>query len=143
MGTDDWHQILGFLYQAGLDVFRLDNTTDLNSPEGLETLRFLWGLFYEDQVATPSNAPFLSGGTAMQYDVTGLMTTQDVPPDALGLGLPPGWKRQTSQVHINSSAISSGSKHPDLAFEWITFMLEPENLARMADVAGYFPARIS
>src|SRR5690606_30923610 len=52
-------------------------------------------------------------------------------------------RHQTTQVHINKFAISSTTQHPELAWEWITFVLEPENLALINKESPRLTPRIS
>ena len=143
----DWQIVMGFLSQAGLEVFTRDSTTDLNTPEGIEAFEVMYALIYEDNVATLTNGSLVDGTAAMQYGQTSIMSHAmglgTLPPDAVGVALPVKGYRQSNQVHINKAGISSLSKNPDLAWKWIEFVLEPENAARIAAATMQFPSRIS
>lgn len=147
----DWKFVIPFLYQAGLDVWRHDNTTDLNSQAGIDALEFLQSFVYEDGSAVIYNGnlmnAFTSGTTAMMWASSTVMGIahgdSSLDPDALGVALPPKGRVQSTQMHIDRFAISSQSKHPDLAWAWLEYIMKPENQSRLAQATMFLAPSIS
>lgn len=147
----DWKFVLPFLYQAGLDVWRHDGTTDLNSPAGIEALEFLQSIVYEDRSAAIYNGnlmnAFTSGSTAMMWASSTVMSIAHgdsaLPPEALGVALPLTGRVQSTQMHLDRFAISSQTKHPDLAWAWLEFIMKPENQSRLAQATMFLAPSIS
>lgn len=146
----DWKFIIPFLYQAGLDVWRHDNTTDLNSPAGIEALEFLQSIVYEDRSATIYNGnlmnAFTSGTTAMMWATSTVMSIalgeSSLPPEALGVALPLTGRVQSTQMHLDRFAISSQTQHPELAWAWLEFIMRPENQSRLAQATMFLAPSI-
>lgn len=147
----DWKFILPFLYQAGLDVWRQDNTTDLNSRAGIEALEFLQSIVYEDRSATVYNGnlmnAFTSGTTAIMWASSTVMSIAHgdsiLEPDALGVAMPLTGRVQSTQMHLDRFAISSQTQHPELAWAWLEFIMRPENQSRLAQATMFLAPSIS
>lgn len=147
----DWKFIIPFLFQADLDVWRPDNTTDLNSPAGIEALEFLQSFVYEDATATIFGGnlmnSFTAGNTAMMWASSTVMDIahgdSSLDKDALGVAMPPKGMVQSTQMHIDRFAISSQSRHPELAWAWLEFVMEPENQSRLAQATKFLAPSVS
>lgn len=147
----DWKFVIPFLFQAGLEVWREDNTTDLNSQPGIDALEFLQAFVYEDSTATVYGGnlmnAFTSGTTAMMWASSTVMDIAhgdtDLDPKALGVALPPAGYVRTTQMHIDRFAISRQSKHPELAWAWLEFLLRPENQSRLAQATKFLAPSVS
>jgi multiple sugar transport system substrate-binding protein len=127
----DLQHVLPFIFQNGGGYISADGKHALLAEQPVvEALEYLHSLIYEHGVATPNASSFIKGTTAMIYDGTWLMDAKLNPIFSdTGFAEPNAQKTQATQMHINKYAISSTSKSPDLAWEWIAFVMEPENLA--------------
>ncbi len=93
-----------------------------------------------------AGGPFSSGNLAMIH-----MHMWYVAPWALGdvgfdwnLAATPSYNGVvTSKMHADTFGILKGSKNPDAAFEVLTYMLSPETSAKLLNVYGGMPARLS
>jgi multiple sugar transport system substrate-binding protein len=90
--------------------------------------------------------PFSSGNLAMVH-----LHMWYVAPWALG-DVPFGWDLAatpsyngvvTSKMHADTFGILKGASQPDAAFEVLTYMLSPEASAKLLNVYGGMPARLS
>jgi len=90
--------------------------------------------------------PFSSGNLAMIH-----IHMWYVAPWALG-NVPFDWNlaatpsyngRITAKMHADTFGILKGSKHPDEAFQVLTYMLSPEVAPKLLNVYGGMPARLS
>jgi len=141
----DWQHVLPFIYQNGGGYVSADGRRALlGEPEVIEAVEFLHKLIYEDGVSTPGATSFINQANAMMYDGTWLMDPKLNPIFAdTRFAEPLTKRRQATQVHINKFAVSSTSEHPDLAWEWIKFVMEPENLALISEGSPRLTPRIS
>ncbi|NLN27552.1 MAG: ABC transporter substrate-binding protein [Firmicutes bacterium] len=141
----DVQHVLPFVFQAGGKIVSEDGRRALIAEDPVvEAVEFLHSLIYEHQVALVRGGSFVQGQNAMMYDGSWVMV-QNLNPsfDDMGIALPTRHRHQTTQVHINKFAISSTTQHPELAWEWITFVLEPENLALINKESPRLTPRIS
>lgn len=147
----DWKFVIPFLFQAGLDVWSPDGTSDLNSPEGIEALEYLNSFLNEDGSASLFSGSlmnsFVQGNTAMMWATSAVMDIAHgdtiLETDTLGVSLPPMGHVQTTQMHIDRFAISSQSKHPELAWEWLAFLMEPESQSKLASATKFLAPSMS
>lgn len=139
----DIQHVLPFVLQAGGGYISADGQrTLLADNEAVEALEFLQGLIRESRVANAGANSLVNGQVAMLHEGTWLL--QDVWSKVdIGIADPLRHAVQASHVHINRLGISGTAKHPDLAWEWIAFMMEPENLQLVLQESRAFPARIS
>jgi multiple sugar transport system substrate-binding protein len=90
--------------------------------------------------------PFSSGNLAMIH-----IHTWYVAPWALGqatfnwnLAATPSYNGVvTSKMHADTFCIPKGSKHPDEAFQVLTYLLSPEVSSKLNNIYGGMPARLS
>jgi len=90
--------------------------------------------------------PFSSGNLAMIH-----IHTWYVAPWALGeaafnwnLAATPSYNGVvTSKMHADTFCIPKGSKHPDEAFQVLTYLLSPEIASQLVSIYGGMPARLS
>ncbi len=135
----DIQHVLPFVFQSGAEYMSADGKEVLlASDEGIEAISFLHKLIYERNVSNPAAWSFVRGDTAMVYDGTWLMQDAWAHVDT-GIAEPLRHREQSTHVHINRFGISSTSRHPDLAWEWIKFMMEPTNLQRVILESRAFP----
>lgn len=130
----DLQHVLPFIYQNNGGYISADGKHALLAEQPVvEALEYLHSLIYQYEVATPAASSFINRNTAMVYDGTWLMDPKLNPIyEDTGFAEPTSQKTQTTQMHINKFAIASTSKNPDLAWEWIAFVMEPENLAAIS-----------
>lgn len=116
--------------------------TLLASDQSIEAVSFLHGLIYSSRVALPNANSLVNGKVAMLHEGTWLMQEAWSHVD-IGIAEPMTHRKQATHVHINRFGISSTSKQPDLAWEWIKFMMEPANLQLVLAESRAFPPRVS
>jgi len=140
---NNYHGALPFVYQADGGYISTDGKQVLiDSENTIEAFEFLHSLIYEHRVATmTSGGNIMTPTAAMLNDSTWFMGRDKE--GVIGVATPLKYRKQTAQVHIGKYAISSQSKHPDLAWEWIVFAMEPENLEALAQDSGVLVPRIS
>lgn len=145
---------LPLLWQFGAEVLSPDaKTADgyLNSDKALEALQFYQDLYQKDRVAAVELPPdpFVSGNLAMT--VLGSWTLVDYeknfPEFKLGedFGIAP-LPRAVSQVAPNGGwalGISSKTKYPEEAWEFIKYVTSFEGSKKYVEVTGDIPARYS
>jgi len=138
----DIQHVLPFVFQAGGEYMSPDGKEVLlASEQGIEAVSFLHRLIYERRVSNPASWSFVRGDTAMVHEGTWLMQDAWAHVDT-GIAEPLRHREQATHVHINRFGISSQSRHPDLAWEWIKFMMEPQNLQRVILESRAFPPLI-
>ncbi|MGM0874733.1 MAG: ABC transporter substrate-binding protein [Bacillota bacterium] len=145
---------LPLLWQFGADVLSPDYTTAegyLNSDEALKALQFYQDLYHKYKVAAVEMppSPFESGKLAMT--IMGSWTfanfKKDFPEFKLGedYGIAPLPKAK-NQVAPNGGwalGISSKSKYPDEAWEFIKYATGFEGSKKYVEMTGDIPARYS
>jgi fructooligosaccharide transport system substrate-binding protein len=141
------------LWQFGADVLSPDGTTAdgyLNSEEALEALQFYQDLYFKHRVATVElpPAPFETDRLAMT--ILGswhLSELQSVPDFDLGedfgvAPLPKG-KYQVAPHGGWALGISSKTKYPNEAWEFVKFVTSYEGSKKFVEITGDLPARYS
>ncbi len=141
---DDIYHVLPFILQAGGDYVSRDGTRTLIAEEpAIEAVTFLYDLIYQHNVAVRAGGNIVNGAVAMQHNSTWLMRPQYETSAEIGIAEPTRHREQATQVHVNRFAISSTSQHPDLAWAWIEYFMEPENLQLVVEASRSIPGRIS
>jgi len=145
---------LPLLWQFGSDVLSPKSDTAegyLNSHEALEALQFYQDMYHKQKVAVVELPPdpFVSGHIAMS--VMGSWMLADIeknfPDFKLGedFGVSP-LPKERYQVTPNGGwalGISSKSKHPDEAWEFIKYVTGFEGSKKYVEMTGDLPARYS
>ncbi|MBZ5750988.1 ABC transporter substrate-binding protein [Metabacillus rhizolycopersici] len=141
------------LWQFGADVLSPDGTTAdgyLNSEEALEALQFYQDLYFKHRVATVELPPasFETGRLAMT--ILGswhLSELQSVPDFDLGedFGVAPLPKGEYQVAPHGGWAlgISSKTKYPNEAWEFVKFVTSYEGSKKFVEITGDLPARYS
>jgi len=148
-----------FLFQAGGDFVDESGTSVAwNSDAGKEALGFIADLYTgENAVATGlgetvSNTgaqhPLVTGRAAMAIvDESTLKTINEQAPDvAANIQVAPPLQQETTAAFGgagNGMFISADSEMQDEAWEFISFLLEPENAKAYVETVGGIPARAS
>ncbi|HZH62504.1 MAG TPA: sugar ABC transporter substrate-binding protein [Metabacillus sp.] len=145
---------LPFLWQFGSDVLSPKSDTAegyLNSDEALEALQFYQDLYHKQKVAVVELPPdpFVSGYIAMSVMGSWMLADfeKNFPDFTLGedFGVAPLPKAKY-QVTPNGGwalGISSKSKHPDEAWEFIKYVTSFEGSKKYVEMTGDLPARYS
>lgn len=141
------------LWQFGADVISPDGTTAqgyLNSPEALKALQFYQDLYKEHGVAAAEMPPAPFETDKLGMTVLGswaISELQQTPGFVLGedFGVAPLPKEQY-QVAPNGGwalGISSKTKHPEEAWEFVKFATGYEGSKLFVEISGDLPARYS
>ncbi len=129
-----------FLVQNGGDLLSPDNTKPvINTPEAIETAEFLVGLYRELQpdgtasLSTSGAIPVFPAGQ-VSITVANPQTVRDVEKYGardleVGFALP-GRKQKAIHVFGNGIYITTQSKYPKEAWEFIKFLMSEENQAK-------------
>lgn len=143
LGADLWFNhafcqgFLYFLYQNKGKVIADDFSRSLfNSKEGIETLKYFVELF---NTLTPPNLPglptgpipnFAAGKIAMSINTPqGIFDLEKYAPKEFEFGIAfPYRKVRVIQLYVNSIFITTQSKYPDLAWEFIKTFVSSDNL---------------
>jgi len=138
----DFVHVLGFVYQAGGDYISHDGKAMIATDESIEAIEFLNDLIHVDRVALPTNGSWRLGNVAMMMDNPWLM---ELDPSVLDPGISPPltYRQQVTNVHINKWGVTTQSQHPELAVEWLKFVLQPQNLALLSQEYTRVIPRIS
>lgn len=123
-------------------------TNKISDPSVYSVYQRLADLVYKDQVSPSpsyvsalagSNAsdPFLSGRIAMEVEASwGLSGINDLPFKAGVAAVPVGGNQKVrSVVYTDPYFILKGSKNPDEAFQYLTFLANKENQEKMVEIA--------
>lgn len=136
--------VLPFIYQAGGEFMNADGTeTLLGSDEAIEAVEFLHSIIHEHQASLPTAHSLVGGRVAMLYEGSWIM--QDIHQENFDMGIaaPLTYREQATHAVGNRLAIASTSQHPDLAWAFIDFLLQPENMSLIVQESRSFPSRIS
>lgn len=143
------------LWQAGGRVFAEDGKkVAFNSPEGLKALNFIVGMF-KDGFADPSTvsstlrgtdqpiaqkraAMIMSGGSDSIKDLQGLWG-----PEAVGVGAPLTGAKQITYGTVGGFAMPVNNNDNAAAKAFLDFLIQPENLAELNKISGFFGPRKS
>lgn len=137
-------RLLPFLFQAGGGYISDDGKSALLAEDpAVEAVQYMKDLIYESQVSRSTSSGIVGANVAsMAYEGTWFMHDRWNDED-FGVAEPLRNREQATNAHINRFGIASTSQHPDLAWEWIQFMLEPENISILLEENRNFPPRIS
>jgi len=151
-----WQFYVEFLWGNGGQIFDENGTRSmLNAPEAIEALQFYCDLYNEYEVCPTAGMPqaggaipvFASGKAAMEINNQfGVYNVKKYAPELLsnvGVAPPPGRKERVVSVYTDWLAISPQSEHKDLAWELMTFLMEPDNLAAYNSTLFFIPPRRS
>jgi multiple sugar transport system substrate-binding protein len=151
-----WQIFVEFLWENGGQVLSEDGThSTLDSPEAVEALRFYCDLYNKHRVCPTAGMPVAGGGVpvfasqraAMEImNQFGIYNVRRYAPELLpsvGIAPTPRRKQRVVSVYTDWLAMSPQSKRKDLAWELMTFLMEPENLAAYNSTLFFIPPRRS
>jgi len=151
-----WQIFVEFLWENGGEILSEDGTHSmLDSPEAVEALQFYVDLYRKYQVCPTAGMPvaggqipvFASQRAAMEImNQFGIYNVKKYAPELLpnvGIAPTPLRKQRVISVYTDWLAMSPQSKHKDLAWELMTFLMEPENLAAYNSTLFFIPPRRS
>ena len=151
-----WQIFVEFLWENGGEIFSQDGRRSrLNSPEAIEALQFYVDLYHKYRVCPTSGMPQIGGSipvfasqkAAMEImNQFGIYTVSKYAPELLpqvGVAPTPKRKQRVISVYTDWLAMSPQSQHKDLAWELMTFLMEPENLAAYNATLFFIPPRRS
>jgi multiple sugar transport system substrate-binding protein len=151
-----WQVFVEFLWENGGQIFSDDGTRSmLDSPEAVEALQFYVELYRKYQVCPTSGMPvaggqipvFASQRAAMEImNQFGIYNVKKYAPALLpnvGIAPTPRRKQRVISVYTDWLAMSPESQHKDLAWELMTFLMEPKNLAAYNSTLFFIPPRRS
>lgn len=151
-----WQIFVEFLWENGGRVFDDEGRRSLlDRPEAVEALRFYADLYNEHRVCPTAGMPraggsvpvFASKRAAMEImNQFGIYNVKKYAPELLpevGIAPTPRRKQRVVSVYTDWLAMSPQSKHKDLAWELMTFLMEPENLAAYNATLFFIPPRRS
>lgn len=141
------------LWQFGADVLSPDGSTAegyLNSKEALEALQFYQDLYFKHGVAEVEMPPAPFETDKLGMTILGswaISELQQTPGFVLGedFGVAPLPRRQNQVVPNGGWAlgISSKTKHPEEAWEFVKFATGYEGSKKFVEISGDLPARYS
>ncbi len=151
-GTD--YQFYPFLFQAGGKMIGEDGLSAFDSPEGAEALQFMVDLINTYKVTPPGTTSATANACIdlLAADKVGMWTNaslwlgiiRNVYPDAdITIAPMPVHKSTGALIGGTGFAISPLSKHPEAAWEFIKFMVAPENIRRWAEAFDFTPPNVS
>jgi multiple sugar transport system substrate-binding protein len=165
-----WQVFVEFLWENGGQVFNEDGTrSTLDTPEAVEALQFYVDLYRKYEVCPTAGMPvaggqipvFASQRAAMEImNQFGVYNVKKYAPELLPnvgiaptprpsgtlkgpLGVLKGRKQRVISVYTDWLAMSPQSEHKDLAWELMTFLMEPNNLAAYNSTLFFIPPRRS
>jgi len=151
-----WQVYVQFLWENGGQIFTEDGARSLlDSPEAVEALQFYVDLYNKYEVCPTAGMPvaggaipvFASKRAAMEINNQfGVYNVKKYAPEMLddvGIAVPPGRKEKVVSVYTDWLAMSPQSRHKELAWELMTFLMEPENLAAYNATLFFIPPRRS
>ena len=151
-----WQTFVNLLWQNEGELFTSDERRSLlDRPEAIEALQFYVDLYHKYRVCPTASLPtagggvpvFASGRAAMDFsNQLGIKNLKKFAPDLLpkvGVAPLPKGKRRLLSVYTDWLAISPQSKHKQLAWDFVAFLLEKENLVAYDETLFYLPPRRS
>ena len=151
-----WQVFIEFLWENGGQIFDESGThSRLDSPEAVEALQFYADLYNKYQVCPTAGMPTIGGSipvfasqkAAMEINnQVGIKNVSKYAPGLLpkvGIAAPPRRKQRAVSVYTDWLAMSPQSKHKDLAWELVTYLMEPDNLAAYNATLFFIPPRRS
>lgn len=116
-----------YFWSTGADFLTVDNTPNIDSSEGRETLEFLKSLedkgVYDDTIVSVGDAPdqFRSGNAAMAMMGTGMSSSFDINWDWTSLKGPEG--KEGYWISGDSLAVAANSQNKELAVKALKYMV--------------------
>ncbi len=151
-----WQVFVEFLWENGGQIFSADGRrSTVDSPEAVEALQFYVDLFNKHRVCPTAGMPvaggsipvFASERAAMEINNQfGLYNVRKYAPELLrhvGIAPTPRRRKRVISVYTDWLAMSPQSRHKDLAWELMTFLMEAENLAAYNETLFFIPPRRS
>ena len=151
-----WQIFVEFLWENGGEILSEDGTHSLlDSPEAVEALQFYVDLYRKYEVCPTAGMPvaggqipvFASQRAAMEImNQFGIYNVKKYAPELLpnvGIAPTPLRKQRFISVYTDWLAMSPQSKHKDLAWELMAFLMEPDNLADYNSTLFFIPPRRS
>lgn len=151
-----WQIFVEFLWENGGQIFDEEGKRSLlDSAEAVEALRFYADLYNRHRVCPTAGMPvaggsvpvFASKRAAMEImNQFGIYNVKKYAPELLpevGIAPTPRRKERVVSVYTDWLAMSPQGKHKELAWELMTFLMEPENLAAYNATLFFIPPRRS
>lgn len=147
------HFVLPFLLQNGVEMLSPDGReAAFNTPEAAEALEFLADLSQNvspiprtQLLGSDVGANFAEGKSGMMYGNAGVFNSvRQIDPNLLpdvGVAPPLTRKEQVGITFTDWWAVTTHSQHPKLAFDFITFMSDPDRLAVYNELVKAIPPR--
>lgn len=147
------HFVLPFFLQNGVDMFTPDGRrAAFNTPAAAEALEYLADLSQNVSpigriglLGTNETLNFIEGKSAMMYTGAGVFNTarQRNPAmvDDIGVAPPLTRKVQAGVTYTDWWAVTEASPHPEIAFEFIKFLSEPDRIRAYNEMLGTIPPR--
>lgn len=147
------HFVLPFLLQNEVDMLTPDGTkAAFNTPAGVETLEYLIDLSQNvsplartQLLGNDVSVNFVEGKSAMMYSNAGIINIarQRDPGMVADIGVAPPLthKVQAGVTYTDWWAVTQASPNPELAFEFIKFLSEPDRLTEYNHMIGTIPPR--
>ena len=151
-----WQIFVEFLWENGGRILSEDGRRSmLDSPAAVEALQFYCDLYNKYRVCPTAGMPVAGGGipvfasqkSAMEFmNQFGIYNVRKYAPELLpevGIAPTPRRKDRVVSVYTDWLAMSPQSQHKDLAWELMTFLMEPDNLAAYNATLFFIPPRRS
>ena len=151
-----WQIFVEFLWENGGQIFDEEGKRSLlDSPEAVEALQFYADLYNKHRVCPTAGMPvaggsvpvFASKRAAMEImNQFGIYNVKKYAPELLpevGIAPTPRRKERVVSVYTDWLAMSPQGTHKELAWELMTFLMEPENLAAYNATLFFIPPRRS
>ena len=149
MRNQDW-MLKGFILQNGGELMNEDYSAALiNEPAAVEALEFWVSLI--DQNLMPAGVhdrareQFIAGNLAFLFDSTaGVGSISQTVEFEMATAMLPGHKRRA--VTLGGAGLTMFPSKPevqDATWEFLTWLLSPENVVRWSSATGYVPVRKS
>ncbi len=151
-----WQVFVEFLWENGGRIFDEQGRRSLlDRPEAVEALQFYVDLYHKHRVCPTAGMPriggdipvFASKKAAMEImNQFGIYNVRKYAPELLpqvGIAPTPRRKERVVSVYTDWLAMTPQSQHKDLAWELMTFLMEPKNLAAYNATLFFIPPRRS
>ena len=151
-----WQIFVEFLWENGGQIFDEEGKRSLlDSAEAVEALQFYADLYNKHRVCPTAGMPvaggavpvFASKRAAMEImNQFGIYNVKKYAPELLpevGIAPTPRRKERVVSVYTDWLAMSPQGTHKELAWELMTFLMEPENLAAYNATLFFIPPRRS
>jgi multiple sugar transport system substrate-binding protein len=151
-----WQVFVEFLWENGGQILTPDGRRSaLDTPEAAEALQFYCDLYNKYEVCPTAGMPvaggsipvFASKRAAMEImNQFGIYNVRKYAPELLpqvGIAPTPRRRQRVVSVYTDWLAMSPQSRHQDLAWDLMTFLMEPEHLAAYNSTLFFIPPRRS